>query len=194
MICLIGNLPVLQVGRHHVTGYDTLWIKTGIQDASRIAGREDLPFIDDIYDAVVHYLENKCPLRMLPIEQLNHRIRHMLKRIGCEPIAEALPPMAPAITVSLEVAAKQAGETFELGFFNHLKDEIHELKISGAESIYFSEVKESVRMLKQADEWNTECETLEEEILHFLRKLGESPERLGKRIHIPLRKQLSIEA
>jgi len=188
MICLIGNLPVLQVGRHHVTGYDTSWIRNGLARASERAGRDDFPFLDDIYDGVVHYLENKCPLRLLPIEKLNDRIRYMLQRIGYEPVARALTAMAPPITVSLETAAEEAGETFELGFFNRLKEEIKSVREVGAEAIYFSEVKESVKMLKQTEKWNDECDALEEEILDYLVKLGETPRRQGRRIHLPLQR------
>ena len=60
MICLVGNRPVLQVGRHQVTGYDTAWLRETIMRGAVAAEREDFPFIDDLMEGIIHYLENKC--------------------------------------------------------------------------------------------------------------------------------------
>lgn len=187
MICIAGNLPVLQVGRYQVCGYETDWIRQGLMRAAQRAGRSDFPFIDDIYDSIIYYLEHKCPLRLLPVEKLIERIAYMLKRIGCEHIAKALPRMSPAITISLEEAATEAGDNFELGFFTHLKDFIVEAKEKGAPAIVFEDVKNSVRILSRRDEWDESCEHLEREILNYLQELGETPKRQaqGRRIHIP---------
>lgn len=188
MICIAGNLPVLQVGRHQVCGYETDWIRMGLEQAVERAGCKDFPFIDDIYDSIVHYMEHKCPLRLLPVEKLNQRIIHMLKRIGCEHLAKAMPTVAPPITISLEDAAKQAGENYELGFFSNLKEEIQEAKSTGAAALVFDDVKTSVRILKQRDQWDESCDSLEQEILDYLEELGEKPKRQaeGRRIHLPL--------
>ena len=70
MICLVGKLPVLQIGRHQVAGYDTGWIDIALQRAAKSCDRSDFPFIDDIRDGILHYLEHKCPWRVLPIEDL----------------------------------------------------------------------------------------------------------------------------
>lgn len=188
MICIAGKLPVLQVGRHQVCGYQTEWIRVGLEKAASRAGREAFPFLDDIYDSIVHYLEHKCSLRLMPVEKLNERIYYMLKRIGCEHIARALPPMAPPITISLEDAAREAGDNYELGFFTHLKSEIQEAKLTGAAALVFDDVRSSVCILTKKEEWDEHCDTLEREILAYLTGLGEKPksEAQGRRIHIPL--------
>ena len=117
------------------------------------------------------------------------RIVFMLKRIGCELIAKALPRMSPPVTISLEEAAMQAGDNFELGFFTHLKTAIKEVKQEGAPAIVFEDVKRSVCILSRRDTWDERCEKLEEEILNYLQELGETPKRQaeGRRIHIPFK-------
>ena len=87
MICLVGKLPVLKVGRHQVSSYDTAWIDVALQRAAHSCDRADFPFIDDIRDGILHYLEHKCPWRVLPLEDLFERMKRMLRRIGCDAIA-----------------------------------------------------------------------------------------------------------
>jgi len=188
MICIAGNLPVIQVGRHQVCGYDTEFIRNGLLQAAVGAGRSDFPFLDDVYDSILHYLEFKCPLRLLPNEKLNERISYMLKRIGCEHIARALPKLAPSITISLEEAAINAGDSYELGFFTNLKTEIQEARSTGAEAVVFEDVKSSVCILTKREEWDEKCEVMEKEILRYLTNLGVNPKRQakGRRIHVPL--------
>jgi len=183
MIRLAGNLPVLQVGKHHICGYDTEWIRQGLIHGAQKAGRTDFPFIEDVYDSIVHYLEHKCPLRLMSIEKLMQRIRFMLKRIGCEHIANAIPTMAPSITISLEEAASDLDQNYELGFFANLKSEIDHAKETGACALIFEDVKESVRKIMHKENWDNECVKLEEEILSFIEKIGET-------IRVPLMEKI----
>jgi hypothetical protein len=182
MICIVGNLPVLQVGRYQVTGYSTHWIRKAIEQAAVRAHQDDFAFTEDIYEGVIHYLENKCSLRLLKIEDLYKRISHMLSRIGYEQIAKAIIPVAPPVTISLERAARDAGDGYELAFFKELQDELFELKQTGATDVYFSHVEECVCILKQANNWNDECKELEADIIDWLAKVGTRPERQGYRI------------
>lgn len=186
MICIAGNLPVLQVGRYQVTGYHTRWIHQAITEAATRSGQEDFAFIDDVYEGVIHYLKNKCPLRLLKLEDLYDRVAHMLNRIGYASIANALQPLAPPVTISLERAAKDAGEGFELAFFNELQLELSQLKQVGANEIFFCHLEECIRILTQKQEWTRECENLEADILDWLQKVGTSPERQGHRIRASL--------
>ena len=43
MICLVGNRPVLQVGRHQVTGYDTEWLRETIMRGAAAAREGRFP-------------------------------------------------------------------------------------------------------------------------------------------------------
>ena len=147
MICLVGKLPVLKVGRHHVSSYDTAWIDVALQRAAHSCDRADFPFIDDIRDGILHYLEHKCPWRVLPLEDLFERMKRMLRRIGCDAIADNLKPLAPPITLSIARAAREAGNGFELAFYRKLQEEIDDLHARGAEEFHFTELRESARIL-----------------------------------------------
>ncbi len=169
MISLIGNRPALQIGRHQVFDYDTVWLDRALMRAARAANHEDFPFLDDIRNGVEQYLESKCSLRLLQLGDLFERVRRMLVMIGCERIAEKLEPVAPPVTVSLIEAAMEAGNGFELGFFETLRAELTALREAGAGEIRFTGLKESSLILRGCDKWNKHCEKLHGEIEAFLK-------------------------
>ncbi len=186
MICLVGKLPVLQIGRHQVAGYGTNWIDLALQRAAESCDRADFPFIDDIRDGVLHYLEHKCPWRVLPIEDLFERMKRMLRRIGCDAIADNLQPLAPPLTVSVARAARDAGNGFELVFFQTLQEEIDDLRRRGAEEFHFTELRASAQVLRGAVRWNRSCERLHQEILAFLQNFAQQPIPDSRRIHLTI--------
>lgn len=186
MISFIGNRPVLQIGRQQVTGYGTEWLRDAIEQGAIAAERHDFPFTDELLQGINHYLENKCPLRVLTVEDLHSRIRKMLQKIGCESIAETLPLTAPPVTLSLSHAAEQAGNGFELAFFNHLHDEIEDLRSHGVKTLRFTKTKECVQILRGIKRWTTPCEKLHQEILNFLQTHGQPAEKNSAEVKITL--------
>jgi hypothetical protein len=179
VISLIGNRPALQIGRHQVIDYDTAWIDDALRRAARAADQEDFPFVDEIRSGVVQYLETKCPLKLMRLDELYDRMRRMLVKIGCTGIAEKLEPLAPPVTVSLVRAAMDAGNGFELAFFENLRAELAALRTAGAEEIRFTGLRESAMILRGAGKWNKHCETLLFEIEAFLRTWDREESALG---------------
>lgn len=169
MISFIGNRPVLQVGRHQVIDYDVSWLDDAIRRAARAAEIDDFPFVEDIRGGVQKYLESKCALSLMPLDELFRRVRIMLVTIGCPHIAEKLEPLAPPVTFSLVRAATDAGNGFELAFFEKLRAELVDLKAAGAEEIRFTGLRESALILRGASKWNKACEAMLGEIESFLR-------------------------
>lgn len=169
MISLIGNRPALQIGRYQVIDYDTAWLDDALRRAAHAADHDDFPFVADIRSGIVKYLETKCPLKLLHLEELFDRMRKMLVKIGCERIAEKLEPLAPPVTVSLVRAAMEAGNGFELAFFETLRMELGDLKTAGAEEIRCIGLRESTLILRGTSKWNKHCEILLSEIEAFLK-------------------------
>ncbi len=176
MISLIGNRPALQIGRHQVIDYDTAWLDDAIRRAARAADHEDFPFVQDIRSGIVIYLETKCPLKLLHLEDLFDRVRRMLVKIGCKRIADHLRPLAPPVTVSLVHAAMEAGNGFELAFFHALRTELAELRGAGAEELRFTGLREASLILRGSEKWDKRCEALLHEIENFLTAWEREPE------------------
>ncbi|MEJ6580299.1 MAG: hypothetical protein QNL68_10930 [Akkermansiaceae bacterium] len=168
MICLLGNLPVLQIGNHQVVGYDTAGIDEALVRAAAMSDRQDFPFIDDIRAGILHYLEHRCSLRLLPIEDLYARMRSMLIRLGCDAIAQNLKILSPPVTISLVRAAHKARNGCELFFFSQLSEEIEQLQGNGVESIRFCDIAESAKILRGCKSKTKACSQLMSEIVDFL--------------------------
>ena len=170
MISFIGNRPAIQIGSYQVLDYDTIWLEDALRRAAKAADREDFPLIPEIRNGIELYLENKCPLRLLQLEDLFDRMRRMLRRIGCESIADKLQPLAPPVTISLVRAAISAGTGYELAFFETLRLELADLREAGAEQIHFTGLRESTLILRGSsnNKWNRHCDALLAEIESFL--------------------------
>ena len=168
MIALIGNRPVLQVGRHQVHEYDTAWLVDSLRRAALAAEKDDFPFLEEIALGVEEYLESRCPLQLLPLPSLFERMRRMLEKIGCATIAEKLEPLAPPVTFNLADAAREVGGGFEIGFFTHLRREIEELHTAGAEEVRFTGLRDAVLHLCQREQWDGACDQLSRELHDFL--------------------------
>jgi hypothetical protein len=169
VISFIGNRPALQIGPYQVIDYDMAWLDLALQRAVMAADLGDFPFVEDIRNGVSQYLETKCPLRLLPLDELFERVKRMLNTIGCQEIAENLEILAPPVRVSLVQAAMAAGNGFELAFFETLRTELGILKAAGVEEIYFTGARDSAMILRGAAKWNKFCEALLQEINDFLR-------------------------
>lgn len=189
MISLIGTRPAIQVGRHQVIQYDTTWLGVALRRAASAAERHDFPFVDEIRLGIEHYLENKCPLRLLPLSDLYERMRHMLVRIGCETIADKLEPLAPPVTLSLARFARDAGNGFELAFFAGLRDELAHLRDCGAEDVRFTGLRDAAQLLSGAEKWDRRCDVVLTEIRNFLGNL----DREHRRFRRPLRLEVDSE-
>ena len=168
MISFVGNRPAIQIGPYQVIDYDTAWLDDAILRAAKAADLEDFPLVGEIRNGIELYLENKCPLRLLHLEDLFERMRKMLVKIGCHHIAEKLEPLAPPVTVSLVTAARAAGNGFELAFFETLRAELVELRAAGAEKVHFTGLRESTLILRGKTKWSKPCDTLLAEIKGFI--------------------------
>ncbi|MFD2255612.1 hypothetical protein ACFSSA_02905 [Luteolibacter algae] len=186
MISYIGNRPAIQIGPYQVLDYDTLWLEDALRRAAQAADLEDFPLVEEIRSGVELYLENKCPLRLLLLEDLYERVRKMLVKIGCEKIAEKLEPLAPPVTVSLVKAAYDAGNGFELGFFKAIRNELSELRNAGAEQVHFTGLRESALILRGREKWNKHCDSLLEEIKSFLTACDREQSRRSKALRLSM--------
>lgn len=168
MISYIGNRPALQIGRYQVTDYDVAWLDDALRRAALAADQQDFPFVEEICAGILQYLETKCPLKLLHLDDLYERLRKMLVKIGCQPIAEKLERVAPPVTLSLVRPALEAGNGFELAFFEMLRTELSNLRDMGAEEVRFTGLRSSVLILRGAKQWDKRCEILLQEIRSFI--------------------------
>lgn len=170
MIALPAQLPLLRVGRYEVTTYGQDWLEHHISSAARAAGQGDWWFTPDIVRSLMIYLRERFPGSTITLEELTAKIRHILDKIGFNEIGERVALTPPALSFSLDDLAREAGEGFELRFFQLLDARLQELADLGAPAVALTAAHEGVKRLCSAKYWTQNCRQLEHEINTFLLK------------------------
>lgn len=169
MIALPSQLPLLRVGRYEVASYGQDWLEENIRCAARAAGQGDWWFTPDIVRSLLIYLRERFPGSAITLEELSGKIRAVLEKIGFDDISQCVALTPPALSFSLDDLAREAGEGFELSFFQLLDTRLSELNALRAPSVALTASREGVKRLCAAKTWNQTCRALENEIVQFLR-------------------------
>ena len=169
MIALPAQLPLLRVGRYQTTTYGQDWLEENIRDAARAAGQADWWFTPDIVRSLMIYLRERFPGSTITLDELTGKIRAILEKIGFTDIGDRVALTPPALSLSLDDLAREAGEGFELRFFQLLDARLQELADLGAPEIALTESHDGVKRLCSAKYWTQSCRQLEREIAIFLR-------------------------
>ncbi len=168
MIALPAQLPLLRVGRYEVTTYGQDWLEENIRDAARAAGQGDWWFTPDIVRSLMIYLRERFQGTTITLEELTEKIRTTLEKIGFQEIGERVALTPPALSLSLDDLAREAGEGFELRFFQLLDARLLELAALGASDVALTASHDGVKRLCAAKYWTESCRNLEREIATFL--------------------------
>ncbi|MES2708217.1 MAG: hypothetical protein V4726_16610 [Verrucomicrobiota bacterium] len=169
MIALAAQLPLLRVGRYEVTTYGQDWLEENIRRAARAAGEGEWLFTEDIVSSLLVYLRERFAGSAITLEELSGKIRAILEKIGFGDIGQCVKLTPPALSLSLDDLAREAGEGFELRFFQLLDARVSELAALHAPSVALTASREGVKRLCAAKTWNQSCRALEKEIALFLR-------------------------
>ena len=169
MIALPAQLPLLRVGRYEVTTYGKDWLEENIRDAARAAGQGDWWFTPDIVRSLMIYLRERFHGTTITLEELTEKIRTTLEKIGFQEIGDRVALTPPALSLSLDDLAREAGEGFELRFFQLLDARLRELAELGAPAIALTASHDGVKRLCATKYWTQTCRQLEGEIATFLR-------------------------
>ena len=94
--------------------------------------------------------------------------------------------MRPRIVPPRARAAREAGNGFELVFYQKLQEEIDDLHARGAEEFHFTELRESARILRGAGQWTPHCNRIHQEILAFLQNIAQQPAPENRKIHLTI--------
>lgn len=135
MIAASYTRPMLQTGQCIVADYDLQWLESVLQDAAREAG-VTLPFRREVAAGMLMYLEERCPLKAMPLEYLFARMRHLLREIGLPLIAEHLHEQMPPVDIELDELACEA--PLPLFFYAELKQRMDDLRSRGLTTYRFS--------------------------------------------------------
>ena len=163
-------MPLLRVGAKEITHYEKKWLEEAIVRAAREAGHDKWWFAEDIAQGMIIYLQKHFPRNIITLQEIFDKIAKTLTTIGFTDIADKLVPTPPPLRISLIDIAREADSGYELSFFNLLDDKLSEVQGLGAEQIECAALRDAVLLLRSARKWNCGCETLQREIIDFVRE------------------------
>ena len=173
MICISSKLPVLQVGTHQLTDYDTSWLLRSIEGGLNTIEVQDKGIAQDIYYGVLHYLENNCPWVPLKIENLYSKVEGLFGKIGFPHAEGKIPRYCPEIHISMVHQLEQLDCKIEIALFSSLQAELESLNQYGVEKVVLEDIIEVVHEMIPAKKWTKECQMLHDELLSYQEKFND---------------------
>jgi hypothetical protein len=164
MIALPSQLPLLQIGDHHLQEYDGRWLAENIREAADAQGQADWWIADDIARGVISYLRHRYAQTTITLEALTSKIREALNRIGFKEVAEALNIATPVVTLDVLELVRES-ERLELTFFPLLEERLSHLQQNGAQRIVLGSLREAAKALSSSKHWCEAAENSRREIL-----------------------------
>jgi hypothetical protein len=165
-------IPLVRVGGLPPAPCDEQWLRRCLDEAAVSAGRGEFWATGDIARGVLQYLETHCHGSVIDLPALIGKLRAVLECLGCGDIAGHLDAAPPPMPVPLAGLASDAGNGFELLFFEMLGRELVVLAGSGVREVRLEGLRDCVLQLRGGARWRRDCEQLACDIRAFVRGHG----------------------
>lgn len=183
MIALRDGLPLVRFHDGSVIAFERRWLASALVRAAEAAGYKKWWLADHVTESVTSYLEQDFDEHVVTIPRIEKAVQSVLQVIGYSDVARFFRTMPPPVRISLEELARDAGEGYELLFFELLRARLREVAGSEAEQVEFCDLHLCVKRLRAAKNWRRDCSGLQGEIVSFIR--GELRGR-DKDLHLQL--------
>lgn len=132
----------------------------------------DEAFVKEASAAVLHYFKNeegRDSVTLAEFAQALEKVLQGFQPTGPEPASGETSSPSRVLEADLQKLATDSGDAFELTFFPRLRDEIRTQLQQSPQTLRFRGLRNCVMRLTGAHRWGPRCETLQEQIIEFLR-------------------------
>ena len=143
---MLKQKPLLQRGACLFGDYDAEWIEQVLQEAADAAGAA-LPMRHELARGVMTYMEDLCPLRIVPLSFFFERMRDMLEAAGLPAVARCLRRQVPPVSLPLDKLARET--PLPLFFYTELGRRLEEMRSLGMSCYRFSGQRQCSLVLGQ---------------------------------------------
>lgn len=135
MIAFLHGLPLVIFSNDQSCSFQKSWIKNALQDVASQQGYGCWWFARELAESVELYLQREWKSTVISITELENIIKELLLSLRFSSLAAAfvLPP--PPKRLSLLELAREAGEGYELLFFQLLKKRLKQLTQSHTQQL-----------------------------------------------------------
>lgn len=171
MIAFHNNLPVISLTNGRIVVFEREWLCRALGVAANRAGYPKWWLADHVAKSVQMWLEQVGETTpTVPVALLTRAVRGALQVIGYAEVGERFEAVAPFSRISLVELAEDAGDGFELAFFNELGGRLREVIELGGSYCELHGIEPCVKTLKRKRAWGRECAALQAEIVNFARQ------------------------
>ena len=134
------------------------------------AGLLDQETIENAATGVLHYFKKELGRTSVSMAEFSQALEQALANLGFKIKSAPLQP-APAAIVESDLLrlAFQSGNACELVFFSSLRQELRRQLELGPHVVRFRGLRICVKQLTGAKRWSPRCQTLNDQIVHYLR-------------------------
>ena len=169
MIAFRDGLPLIVLGDRRAIAFDRGWLTRALKVAAQRAGYPNWWLAPHVAESVHVWLQTLSDQTAMPVARFTHAVREALKAIGHAKIGETFEAASPFARISLLELAQQAGNGFELAFFQTLNRALGEALGTGGGYCELHGLEQCVKVLRQRRTWSRSCEALRSEIVTFAR-------------------------
>jgi len=132
--------------------------------------------------AVLHYFKHELGRQSVSVGEFAIALEKVLRGFGLSVYADHQAPPQPTkqlppkvVESNLhELASSAAGHAFELVFFPQLRQEMKRQLDQSPNVLRFHGLRDCVKQLAGAARWNSRCQSLDDQIVDFLRSCWET--------------------
>ena len=121
--------------------------------------------------AVFHYFRYELERDTVTVGEFAQMLEKVLRGLGLNVRSGETSPAKPANPIADLVAlARESGAARELVFFPRLRQELHEQLQASPQVVRFRGLRPCVKHLVGAQRWSQRCESLQDQIVEYLRE------------------------
>jgi len=148
-------------------------------------GGFDQEFLKDAASAVFHYFKHDLKRVTVTVGEFAGALEKVLRGFGLQseadeqngehvdelpiPTADETSAQRRVLKTDLRSLACESGKGFELFFFPRLRDELRHQLSHDPEVLHFRGLRSCVKQLTGARRWGPRCQTLQDQIVEYLR-------------------------
>ncbi len=170
MIAFIDDLPLIRLANDQAVAFERDWLIECLHRAARKAGYAQWWLAEHVAQSVTQYLRDQREWNVIPVGQLSRAVQSAVEVIGYGDVARHFEMVKPPVRVSLMELAREAGDCYELAFFEKLGRRIWELVREQHCDFALLDLEPCVKWLRGRKVWSRDCDALQAEIVSFTRQ------------------------
>jgi len=178
MICLRNNMPLVVLGESggeddDIVEFENDWLALSLVEAALQAGHGDNWFhAQGVAKSVALHLELDFDGTVVTLAQITALAKNAVSAIGYKDIARRLHLAAPPMRISLDDVARDAGQSYELRFFDILRTRLQQAAANRRVEIH--NVRDGILRLGRSRKWSARCKRMLAEIVGFVQGATQS--------------------